>query len=450
MVIMQNAKHAKWFVANVLAAILTLTLFMLVGSKAIGADPPEISTREHSQTLLLVKSTPAGAEIRLNGKKVGLSGELLSVKPGTYKLVVDMTGHEPIEQQITIRDGRITRIELTLDKAASRSTTARFAGRTTLKHDDDKPDGKRSLGGNGEMIRFTLPEGKWKLKGIQLHGSRYGYPQPPDEDFQVYILDKQFLEVATEDVPYRLFQRGNPQWVSIRFKEPVEVPEEFWVCVNFNAEQTKGVYVSYDTSTGGEHSKIGLPGGKTKNVDFGGDWMIRIDLAPADESDAVAPASRAALRRDDGKSDGQRSIAGGAEMVRFTLPEGDWKVKGIQLFGSRYGYPQPPAEDFQIHFFDEDLANVVVTEEAPYRLFRRGDPRWVRIQFKKPVEVPKEFWVGVQFNAQPTKGVYVHYDTSTGGKFSKVGSPEGTNHDVDFGGDWMIRVDLAASGKTKP
>ncbi len=50
--------------------------------------------------------------------------------------------------------------------------------------------------------------------------------------------------------------------------------------LDFKAHQTKGVCVSYDTSTGGNHSKIGLPGeNKPRDVDFGGDWMIRAVLA---------------------------------------------------------------------------------------------------------------------------------------------------------------------------
>jgi hypothetical protein len=37
--------------------------------------------------------------------------------------------------------------------------------------------------------------------------------------------------------------------------------------------------VSYDTSTEGKHSKIGLPGQEAADVDFGGDWMIQVELA---------------------------------------------------------------------------------------------------------------------------------------------------------------------------
>jgi RNA polymerase sigma-70 factor (ECF subfamily) len=151
---------------------------------------------------------------------------------------------------------------------------------STLKYGDGKADGKKSLGGSGEMITFSLPSSKQKLEGIRIHGSRYGYPKAPDEDFLIYILSEDMSEIIhTERAPYSLFERGENKWGKVKFKKPREVPTTFWVVLDFRAQQTKGVYVSYDTSTAGKHSKIGLPGQDIKDVDFGGDWMIQADLA---------------------------------------------------------------------------------------------------------------------------------------------------------------------------
>ena len=84
----------------------------------------------------------------------------------------------------------------------------------------------------------------------------------------------------TEAAPYRLFQRGKNKWVTVRLKQPLEVPEAFWVVLNFHAERTKGVYVSYDTSTKGEFSRIGLAGDeKPRKTDFEGDWMVQVLMA---------------------------------------------------------------------------------------------------------------------------------------------------------------------------
>ena len=47
----------------------------------------------------------------------------------------------------------------------------------------------------------------------------------------------------------------------------------------FRAGPTKGVYVSYDTSTSAKHSLVGLPGMATSEPKHGGDWMIEVLLA---------------------------------------------------------------------------------------------------------------------------------------------------------------------------
>ncbi len=151
-----------------------------------------------------------------------------------------------------------------------------------LSYNDGKADGRRSVAGAGEMVLFTLPEGETtaEVQNVRIHGSRYGYPQPPQEDFLVYFLNEDMSEtLATEMVPYARFERGEAKWVTIRLAKPVEVPEKFWVCVDFRAERTKGVYVSIDKSTDGSHSRLGLPGAKTRPANVGGDWMIETVLA---------------------------------------------------------------------------------------------------------------------------------------------------------------------------
>ena len=148
-----------------------------------------------------------------------------------------------------------------------------------LKYGDGKADGRKSISGTGEMIRFTLPNRTQKLRNLKIHCARYGYPQAPDEDVVITIVSEDGSEVVhTEFVPYATFKRGESRWTSVRFKEEVTVPETFWVIMEFNAERTKGVYVSYDSSTDGSHSKIGTPGGERKNVTFAGDWMVQAVL----------------------------------------------------------------------------------------------------------------------------------------------------------------------------
>ena len=153
-------------------------------------------------------------------------------------------------------------------------------GPVTLAYGDGMADGKKSIAGTGEMIHFSAPADKNSLTGIALHGARYGNPQPPKEDAKVYVLaDDGTTVLHTEAIPYARFERGESKWNELKFQKPVQVPKAFWIVVDFDAAATKGVYVSYDTSTGGEHSRTGLPGKESKPAPFRGDWMIRAYLA---------------------------------------------------------------------------------------------------------------------------------------------------------------------------
>jgi RNA polymerase sigma-70 factor (ECF subfamily) len=149
-----------------------------------------------------------------------------------------------------------------------------------LSYNDGTADGKKSLGGTGELISFTLPDEGVKVAGIRIHGSRYGTPQAPKENFMIYFLNADMSEtVATRTAPYSLFKKGAEQWVDVKFPKPIELPKDFWVGLDFRAHQTKGVYVSIDSSTDGEHSRVGLPGIEARKPDFAGDWMIEVALA---------------------------------------------------------------------------------------------------------------------------------------------------------------------------
>ncbi len=161
-----------------------------------------------------------------------------------------------------------------VDHAAAQRTSSK--PQLVTKYGDGQADGKKSIAGSGEMIRFQRPSPTQKLRGLRLHGSRYGRPRAPDEEVEISVVDEENTDVVhTEMVPYKKFKRGESRWMTILFAEPIDVPDVYWVIFDFHAEATKGVYVSFDTSTGGEHSQVGLPGGKSQEVETGGDWMIQ-------------------------------------------------------------------------------------------------------------------------------------------------------------------------------
>ena len=156
---------------------------------------------------------------------------------------------------------------------------------TILKYGDGKADGKKSIAGTGEMVRFELPDASQKLLSVRIHCARYGTRQAPKEDAEFTIVSDDGSEVVHQEaVPYSKFKRGESRWTTVRFEEPVEVPSAFWVVLDFDAQQTKGVYVSYDTSTEGEHSRTGVPGGEMKAVNTGGDWMVHAILSKPDSN----------------------------------------------------------------------------------------------------------------------------------------------------------------------
>jgi hypothetical protein len=143
---------------------------------------------------------------------------------------------------------------------------------TELKKDDGKAAGKKSFP-RGIASAFQVDGDNFYLTEVRIHGSRYGTARPPREDFHITLCDSKFKQVADFTFPYSKFARGSDKWVTLRCK-PTKVPRQFVVCLNFNAQATKGVYVSHDQEG---TSLVGLPG-KPAGRFSGGDWMIRVSV----------------------------------------------------------------------------------------------------------------------------------------------------------------------------
>nr|ACS83713.1 hypothetical protein WISOIL_0024 [uncultured bacterium AOCefta2] len=136
-------------------------------------------------------------------------------------------------------------------------------------------NGKISIGGSGHAIRFTCPDNeKYTLKAIQMVGSRYGYPQPPAEDFLVYVMDENTSVIKTLPFAYSTFERGREQWITLPCAG-VPLPRQFCIGLNFNPNQTKGIYVGFENSADDSHSLVGSPDLKFKPWENKADWMIR-------------------------------------------------------------------------------------------------------------------------------------------------------------------------------
>ncbi len=158
---------------------------------------------------------------------------------------------------------------------------------------------------------------------------------------------------------------------------------------------------------------------------------------------SVRDATGVLLKYDDGQSDGMTSTAGAGHAVVFKRPTGNWAVDAVEIFGSRYGAPEPPKESFSIYICDQDF-NVIREIEEPYSKLSYGDePKWNRLEFD-PVKVPEGFYICVSFEPTASRGFYVHYDKGEEKIHSRSALPWTFVHDVEY--DWMIRAHLRKAG----
>jgi RNA polymerase sigma-70 factor (ECF subfamily) len=146
-----------------------------------------------------------------------------------------------------------------------------------LALDDGKPAGRRSIAQSGHAVRFEAPEGS-ELVQVKVHGARYGLPRAPREDFVVFLCDDKFHKLAEFPFRYGNFERGEAKWVKLDVKR-TKLPRTFYLGVDFDPTQTKGVYVSHDAK-GSDRSVTGLPDEKPEPFTKG-TWMIRAVVTPA-------------------------------------------------------------------------------------------------------------------------------------------------------------------------
>ena len=317
---------------------------------------------------------------------------------------------------------------------------------------------KRSFGGSGHAIAFDRPADAKYLAAIRIYASRYGMPRPPDEDFHVYVLDKDQKVLQDFLFPYSLIAR--PRIAGTAQLPATEVPEHFWVALAFNAHQTKGIYLGLDKNVKQSHSSVGLPGQGFQPVPQTYDWMVRArlvsDASKLKGRSAVnlgRPAAAAGTSRQpsggipsgavrlsyvgDASAD-KRSLGGSGHAVAFDRPAGARSVVAIQIYASRYGLPEPPKEDFHIWLLDKDR-KVLQDFRFPYAKIARGPMQWYTLGLPA-TEVPERFYVALSFNPEQTKGIYLGLDKNVKKSHSYSGLPEEGFEPLDEPSDWMIRV----------
>ena len=138
---------------------------------------------------------------------------------------------------------------------------------------------------------------------------------------------------------------------------------------------------------------------------------------------------------------GKQSYGGRGFAVKFTRPEKPSRVFVVEFYGSRYGHSQAPGEDFHIYLLDGDQ-KLIQDTPIPYGRVQQGNEKWYRFVVP-PVEVPREFFVGLWFNAHQTKGIYISKNSAPEQSHSYTGTLEAGYKPVTDQAEWMVRVRLA-------
>jgi hypothetical protein len=351
--------------------------------------------------------------------------------------------------------------------------TSAGAAETTLKHDDGTQESKRSMTGAGHAVRFECPDGeKWFVKAVSIHGSRYGSPKAPNEDFKVVVANDDLSQRQEIARPYKLFERGKEDWVRVGI-EPVEVEGAFHVAVFFNPTQTKGVYVGIDAGATPTHSAILLasdPG--KKQSDLEGDWMIRVHLVKevegeslsmkdqeararqqreaeaAEEKAILGDARSLTLKHDKGTMEGERNIQGALYTVQFETPKNvEGYVWQVQIYASQFGGRHNSEEvSGDVYILDENREVITRTTFA-YSLATQ-EKRWIAIP-TLPTKVQGKFYVSIDAHGSKYKGLYMGFEEGNSKGLASTDELEGTKvQSADWSEkfknmQWMIRAKVA-------
>jgi diacylglycerol kinase family enzyme len=78
---------------------------MPAGSNA--STPPAASEAQTIGTQLAISSTPAGADIEIDGNFVGSTPSTISVAAGAHQVVLKKKGFKPWERKVTTSNGQV-------------------------------------------------------------------------------------------------------------------------------------------------------------------------------------------------------------------------------------------------------------------------------------------------------------------------------------------------------
>jgi len=252
-----------------------------------------------------------------------------------------------------------------------------------LSYVDDTAEGKKSLGGSGHAVRFSRsPENKF-VESIQIFASRYGYPEPPREDFHVYILNEKKEVLADLKYPYSMVERGELKWYTLKTPSTL-VPEEFHIALSFNPHQTKGIYIGKDDSVSESHSFTGLPESGFEEIGEKYDWMIRVYLTqtPSQDSNARGKVPRIV---ETFPAVGAKDVDPSITSISVTFDQ-DMDTRGYSWTTGGSNFPPQP-EGSSVHWRDKRIC-VLPVRLDPGRFYRAGINSTSHENFRSALDVP--------------------------------------------------------------
>lgn len=338
--------------------------------------------------------------------------------------------------------------------------------------DDGTAESYRSLAASGHAVRFQRPDEKHYLEAIRIFASRYGTPTAPQADFRLYVLDQNQKVITDLKFPYALIPRGDLKWHTLRTPS-IEVPEQFYIALAFNPHRTKGIYLGRDDNAKKTDSYIGLPGDGLTALKTNQNWMVRPCLSPqpteqlglrkladrvrAEMTDPFAGCIE--VRNFVGESQGQQSYGGAGpameinikDLIPAEVPIKQLRLKGIQLYSSRYGSgyaPETTSLDLQI--VDQKAAphwsHAFSYDQFGYR------PKWVNLVIPDPPLIADyleqgKLKLGLDPHATQYKGIYFHYAKVAESEPPAQGFVPGKRFFDAPGRQWAIRVFLTNQKK---
>jgi|GEM_PF-515417 len=340
-----------------------------------------------------------------------------------------------------------------------------------LGYVDDTAEEKRSLGASGHAVQFFSDRSPRFVEAVDIFAARYGSPEPPEEDFHLYVLNDNFQVLADLKYPYSMVERSDLEWYTLQTPS-IEVPQQFFIALSFNPHKTKGIYLGLDQGVSESHSFQGLPRSGYKEITESQDWMIRVHLSDSPTntndvrflSDWHPPEKKnpfdglIEVLYDNGVSEGKQSYGGRCPGFKiFPTDSGiggsNILVKGFRIFAGRYGSGYIPENTFITLTIMDSQNQVLYTGKYPYSKFGYK-PEWIDLPLKSPVVLETgEPWILAAFDpeAHKTKGIYFHYISDPGVCHSYVGKVGSEFQEVPDR-EWMVRtfVEPTDASPTKP